>query len=96
MAVVWSTSVCVIERMIASLSVRWRQQRQVLADLDAGHVRGDRLELAADLAGRVGLQVPGVLLGRPAPHEQQDARLRPPEATRSFLASGMGRRPAGE
>ena len=51
------------------------QLRKVLADLDARHARGDRLELAADLGRRVGLQVPGVLLRRPAPHEEQDAAL---------------------
>ena len=31
-----------------------REPRQVLAELDAGHARGDRLELAADLGGASG------------------------------------------
>jgi hypothetical protein len=37
----------------------------VLADLDAVDVGVDRLELAAELAGRVRLEVEGVLVARP-------------------------------
>ena len=48
--------------------------RQVLADLDAGHVGGDGLELAAKLGGRVGLQVPGVDGAQAAVQEQEDQR----------------------
>ena len=40
-------------------------QREVLADLDAGHVGLDRLERAADVVGGVGLEVPGVELAGP-------------------------------
>jgi hypothetical protein len=52
----------------------------VLADLDARHVGRHRPELAAVLERRIGLQVPGILVCRAAPHEEQDAGLRPAEA----------------
>ena len=42
---------------------------------NAGHVRLDRLELAANVFRRVGLQVEGVVLRRPAPEEEVDARV---------------------
>ena len=49
--------------------------RQVLAELDAGHVRRDRLELAADLGRGVGLEVERVLVGQPAGQVDHDDRL---------------------
>ena len=55
-----------------------REPRQMLADAQARHRRWDGAELAAELDRRVGLHVPGVLLRRPAPHEQEDARSCPP------------------
>ena len=54
-----------------------RQQREVLADRDARHARRDRPKRPRISVGSVGLRVPGVELARPAPHEDQDARLRP-------------------
>ena len=60
----------------AQLVCPLRQQRQVFADLQAGDGRRDRLELAAIHVRRIRLHVPGILLGRPAPHEEHDARLR--------------------
>ena len=57
------------------------QQRQVLADQDTRHARGNRRELAADLRGRIRLHVPAVLVSRRAEHEQHDARLGTPERT---------------
>ena len=62
-----------------------REPRQVVADADAGHVRGDRPELAADPLGGVGLEVPEVLAGRAAPEEEEDAR------PRLAAAAGRGR-----
>ena len=38
------------------------EHRQVLADLQAGGARGDQLELAAHLRGRLGLEVEAVLV----------------------------------
>ena len=51
-----------------------RRVRQVLADLDTGHARRDRPELAADLPRGVRLHVPGVEVARAAVVEDQDAR----------------------
>src|SRR5262245_8573594 len=48
----------------------------MLADAIAGDGRRDRLEVAAVLRGSIRLEVPGVLMRRPAPHEENDARLR--------------------
>ena len=56
-----------------------RELRKVFADLNAWNIRGDRLKCAANFRGRVGLHVPSVLMGRPAPHEEQDTRLGAPE-----------------
>src|SRR5690606_41474237 len=38
------------------------QTREQLADLDPGDVGGDRVDLAADLGGSIGLDVPHVLV----------------------------------
>ena len=75
-------SSCVSERMTASLSVTPASSRKVLADLQAGHFRRDRLERPADVVRGVGLQIERVELARPAPHEQEDAALRLAEAGR--------------
>ena len=48
----WPTS----ERITASLSMHRGHPRQQLAELDAGDVGGDRLELAADLRRGVGFR----------------------------------------
>ena len=49
--------------------------RQVLADLDAGHVGGDRLELAAELGRGVRLEIVHVDVAGPAGLPDQDDRL---------------------
>jgi hypothetical protein len=48
--------------------------RQVLANLDAAYIGVDRLELAAELGGRVGLEVPGVHRAETAMEENEDER----------------------
>ena len=53
-----------------------RQQRKVLADLNPRNIRVDRTKLTANLCRSIGLQIPCILMSRPAPHEQQDAGLR--------------------
>ena len=53
-----------------------REQRQMLADVQSRHRGGDRLELAADLGGRVRLRIEHVqVAGRPG-QEHDDDRLR--------------------
>ena len=52
-----------------------RQPGKHLADLDARHVRADRLEFAAHLARGVGLQVPHVLMRGAAAEEDVDEGL---------------------
>src|SRR5438876_412923 len=47
----------------------------MLANLHARHAGRDRLELTAILGRRQWLEIPGVLVGGPAPHEQDDASL---------------------
>ena len=54
-----------------------REAGEMLADLDAGHGRRDRLELAADLVGRLGLHVERVVLPQPAAEQDHDHRPRP-------------------
>ncbi len=54
-----------IERITATLSMTPAIRGSMLADLDAGQPGRDRLELAADAVGRVGLEVEGVLVRRP-------------------------------
>ena len=51
------------------------QQRQVLADLDARDAGGNGFELAANLRGRVHLEVEDVLMRRAAWQENHDHRL---------------------
>src|SRR5262249_9159560 len=60
------------DRVLARLT---GQERQVLADLDAGDIGGDGLEVAADLGRRFRFQVEGPQLRWATAHEQQDARL---------------------
>ena len=55
-----------------------------LADVQARHGGSDCVQLAANLGGRIGLGVPGVVLRRPAGEEQQQTSLGPAEA-------GLGR-----
>ena len=73
----WFPSGCAIDRTIASLSGPRRQAGQVLADPDAGDRRVDRLELAPDAVGRLGLHVERVVLAEPAAEQDHDHRLRP-------------------
>jgi hypothetical protein len=74
------------------------QQRHVLADVDAGHAGPNRLEQAADALRGVGLQVPQVNLGRPAPQEQVDARssLAGAPGDRSSSHRALGAQQAGQ
>ena len=60
-----------------------REQRKMLTDLDPRHHARNRPELAANLSRRLRLQVPSILMRGPTPHEQQNARLGPPERTAS-------------
>ena len=69
------------------------QPRKMLANLQAGHLRGDRLEFAANLRWRGRLHVPGVLMRRPAPHEEQNARLGSAKRAGCLWAS---QRPGGD
>ena len=56
-------------------------ERQMLANLDAGNVRLDRLELSANLRRRIHLDVEHVLMWRPAGQVDHDDRLvRSPDA----------------
>ena len=59
------------------------EARQMFADLHAGPLSGgDRLELAADLGGCVGLEVEHVDVARRAGEEDEDHRLRLPRRFR--------------
>src|SRR5262249_13567466 len=49
---------------------------KVLAHQNAGHRRCDRLEVAAEFYGRVGLHVPHIRLGWTAAEPDQNARTR--------------------
>ena len=51
------------------------ESRQFLADVDAGDVRLDGAEFAANVLWCIGLQVEGIVLRRPAPEEDEDARV---------------------
>ena len=46
----------------------------MLADLDAGDIGGDRLELAAELRRRIGLEVEGIDGTQPAVQKEKDQR----------------------
>jgi hypothetical protein len=66
---------------------------QVFGDGDARHAGGDGLELAADLLGRVGFEVPDIEVGRSAVVEEEDAGSGPAE--RAGLRSLARGGPAG-
>jgi hypothetical protein len=69
---------------------------QVLADPDPGDRRVDRVELAADAVGGLGLHVEGVVLPESAAQQDHDHRLRPADL---FLLGGArlpGRQQARE
>jgi len=51
------------------------EEREVLADLEAGDGGGDGLEFAADFGGGVELEIEGVLMGRSAGQVDHDHRL---------------------
>ena len=68
---------CVSERTMATLSVCWASSGIWSQIWMPGTTVSIGLEQAADAVGRVGLQVPHVLLRRPAPQVQQDARSGP-------------------
>ena len=80
---------------MAALCIHWAMPRQMLAELDAGDVGGNRLELAADPIRRVRLEIEHVLGRRPAEQiEENDAlRLAGPlhNARLSSSASKLGR-----
>ncbi len=57
--------------MLAALG----QQRQMLADLNAGRARGNGVEFAADRVRGVGLHVEAVVLGQPTGEEDVNHRL---------------------
>ncbi len=74
-----------------------RHQRQVLADFDAGNVRLDRLELAADFRRRIHLQIERVLVRRPARQINHDDRfVRSPDAGRRFRLEKFRQRRAAQ
>ena len=66
------------------LSSAFGHHRHGLADVRAGDLGLDRLELAANVRGRVGLGVPDVDVARAALQEDQDHRFRAAEAARAF------------
>jgi hypothetical protein len=51
------------------------KSRQVLANLEAHDACGFGLKFPTEFRWRFGLHIPGVLLCRTSPHEQQDARF---------------------
>ena len=61
------------------------QSRDVLAQARARHARGDRVELAAILAGGVRLEVPGILVRGRAKQEDHNARPGPSAGPRHRL-----------
>ena len=77
---------------MTNLSTIAAMLREQLADLDAGHVGLDRLELAADLARGVGLEVPHVLVRRPAGQVDVDDRL----VLRAAALVGLGAKQVGQ
>ena len=56
-------------KLISALGHVWHQ----LADMRARHVGRDGPQLAANLRGRVGLEIKHVDVARPAEHPQEDA-----------------------
>ena len=60
----------------------------MLADLNAGHIGRDWGEFAADFVWGIRLEVPGVLVGGAAPHEEEDAGLSAAERALIVVACG--------
>ena len=67
----------------------------MLADLHAGHLGGDRLELAAHLRRGVRLEVERVDVAGAAGEEDEDHRLRP-RPPRAGRTPGRGNGPVGQ
>ena len=65
--------------MSVALSSALRHHRHVLADVGAGDLGGDRLEIAADVGRRVGLGIPDVDVAGPALQEDHDHGLGAPK-----------------
>ncbi len=61
--------------MTTTLSITAASWREQFADMDAGDVRRDRIELAADLPRGVRLRIPHVDVGRPSRQVDVDDRL---------------------
>src|SRR6266511_3935668 len=57
----------------------------MLADLNARHVGGDGPEFAANFQRRIRLQIPGILVCWPAPHEEKNAGFGPAKTGRLAL-----------
>ena len=77
----WSASGEVTPRSRVTRSMTFAQPGEDLADLEPGKGRVDRLEVAADIGGSVGLGVERVDVRRPAREPDEDAVLdlrRPP------------------
>ena len=70
--------------------------RQVLADVEAGDVGADRRKERANALGGAGFQIPQVHLGRTAPQEKVDARLRPGGPRGGVGAGGLEELGQGE
>ena len=66
-----------------------RQPRQVFANADAGHARGDGTEEAADAVRGIGLKVKSFLLSRPTPHEELQAALGAPQRCGRLRLTGQ-------
>ena len=67
---------CSDERADKSELVRhFRHERKLFTDLNAGNIGSYRAELATELRRSVGLEIPHVLMRRPAREENHDNRL---------------------
>ena len=73
---------------------RLRQERQLLAELQAGDARADGLVVAADLGRGVRLRVEAVVVRQPAAEEDEDDGLGP--RALSLLGAGLGLEHGGE
>jgi hypothetical protein len=63
-------------QLVGPLGKQWK----MLTDADIGHLGRDRLKRPAHLGRSIRFQIPGILLGGPTPHEEQNAGLGLPEA----------------
>ena len=66
--------------------------RQVLANLDPGHVGRDRVEFAPDPGGSLGLEIEHVLVRRAADQVDEDHRF----GRGPFALGGLGGQQAGQ